>query len=155
MKKAWGWFTGLGLFAKIALIAGIIIAAVFIWDFLTGGLSDVKGYINDKVYEQRMKKDADWQKEVDQLRLEKQELVKQAVEAKAKEAFFEEREKELSAKSQQELQKLEEALKAQDAVEAETAQETDAYTRCERTKQKMLQENIKSAQEINCETFKQ
>jgi hypothetical protein len=109
----------------------------------------------DKQYTERMAEVDKLTKENDVLKAQKAELEKQAIESKAKEAIFTEREKALDAQTKAQLDKLDEALAQQDKEDAETAQPIDNYTRCERTKQKMLSLNIPSAKEINCDEYKQ
>lgn len=144
------WFKNLSATWKVVVLAATLLAMVFIYDSFTGGLSLVRGWAFDKQSAVREKQVNDLLKEREALIAEKKEYVRQAVEAKAKEAFFEERGKALDAKSKAELDKLNQALEQQAKEEEITSLPTDAFTRCERTKAKMIALNIKSAQEINC-----
>lgn len=139
---------------KVVLIIAVIIFGIIVYDSLTGGISDLRSWVFDKQSSSLEKKNDELSKQVEQLRAEKADLEKQAIEAKAKEAVFEEREKALDSKTKDELNKLDQALAEQDREEAITAQPIDSYTRCTRTKEKLLAQNIKSAGEINCEEFK-
>lgn len=153
MKNLWTKFTSLSIIWKIVIIVAIFVGVVLVYDAATGGWSDFKGWMFDREYAARMEKIDQLTKENDALRAEKKEYEKQAVEAKAKEAVFDARQKDLDAKTKAELKKLDDALAAQDAVEATTEQSTDAYDRCVRTKQKMIELGIKSAGEMNCNEF--
>lgn len=148
------WWNSLSTFWKVVLVAFVLIVAIFIWDRITGGISDFKGWMNDRAYKERMEKDAEYEKQIAELKAKNIELDKKIIESEAKAAILEQNDKELSEKAKQELAKLDQALAAQDAEEARTAEPTDAYTRCVRTKQKMLELGIASAKEINCEDRK-
>lgn len=148
------WFKSLSLTWKLILIAGILILAVFIYDRFTGGLSDLKGWIFDKAFAERMAKIDELTKANDTLRAQNVEYQKQIVADEAKFAVLGEQDKALDAKQQAELAKVDEALKQQDQEEAITAQPIDDYTRCQRTKDKMIALGIKSAGGVNCEKYK-
>jgi cell division protein FtsB len=149
------WFKSLSLTWKIILGVAILIAAFLIYDWITGGISDLKGYIFDKESAARMAQVEQLTQENAVLRAQKDEAEKQAVESKAKEAVFESRNKDLDAKTRADLEKTNLALQQQAQEEAVTAQPIDNYTRCERTKQKMLDLNIPAAKEMNCNESKQ
>jgi hypothetical protein len=144
------WWNSLSTIWKILLIVGVLIVGIFIYDKITGGISGIESWWDNKAYQERMQKVEELSAENVKLREEKKELERLAVESKAKEAVFAEMEKNLNAKQKAELDKLNDALAEQDKEEAITAEPTDSKTRCERTKQKMLDRDIKSAKEINC-----
>jgi biopolymer transport protein ExbB/TolQ len=144
------WFKSLSTVWKIVVLAGVLVAAVLVYDAFTGGLSDVKSWWNNKQYEQTMAQVQKLEDENKLLRAEKAEYEKQAADRAAKDAVYENIEKNLDARGKAEIQKLDEALAEQDKIEAITGQPTDAFTRCERTKAKMIALGSKTAPEINC-----
>lgn len=144
------WWNSLSTIWKAVVIGVVLVVSIFIYDFFTGSISGVESWWNNKQYEQRMEKVEALEKENETLRAEKKEAERQAIEAKAREALFVPREENLTAREKKELQKLDEALAEQDREEAITALPTDKVTRCERTKQKMLDRGIQIAKEINC-----
>lgn len=153
MKKFWN---SLGLWGKIALIAGTVILLVLLYDLFTGGLSDIRGKIFDRHYAERMQQVDKLEKENDELRRQKAELEKKAIELAAKDAIYESKDKELDSKVKQEVNRLDDALAQLEKEEAVTEQPTDAYTRCVRVKQKMLAMTppVTSASSINCEDYR-
>ena len=50
MKNFWN---SLGLVGKIVVVVVAVILCVLLYDFFTGGLSDIKGRIFDKKYTER------------------------------------------------------------------------------------------------------
>ncbi len=152
MKNFW---TKLSIFWKLVIVVVFLVLIIFTWDKLTGGISSLKGWMNDKAYEERMEKDADYEKQIAEIKTKNIELDKKLIESEAKAGILEQNDKALTEQTKQELAKLDQALAAQDAEEARTAEPVDAYTRCIRTKQKMLDLKIASAQEINCENYKE
>lgn len=149
------WWTGLTTTWKIVVVVAFLIIAVFIWDRFTGGISDIKRYLNERAYQERMAKDKEYEDRIKELEAKNAELDKKLVESEMRASILEENDKALSQKTEEELAKLEAALKEQEAVEANTALPTDGYTRCNRLKQKMIELGSETAKEINCETFKQ
>jgi regulatory protein YycI of two-component signal transduction system YycFG len=149
----WNWFKNLGLLGKGLVIAGILVVVLFILSFVGGWSSGIKGWFYDKAYEERMAKVDTLEKENAELRAKNIEIDKKLVDSEARGAILEANDKAFTEKQKQELAKLDQLLKEQDAVEAQTAQPTDAYTRCVRTKEKMLALTppIAAAKDINCE----
>jgi hypothetical protein len=150
----WNWFKNLSVLGKTITIAVILIVVLFILSFVGGWTSNVKSWWNDKQYEETMKKDAEYQKIIDDLKAKNLELDKKIVETEAKNQILLETDKNLEAKANAETEKLAEALAAQDAEEARTAESIDNRTRCERVKAKMIALGSKTAKEINCEQVK-
>lgn len=148
------WFKSLSTIWKIILIAAIFVLAIFIYDRFTGGISDLKGWIFDRQTAANMAKVDELTKANDVLRAQNVELEKKIVADEAKFAVLGQQDKELTTKQQAELAKTDQALQQQAQEEAITEQPIDNYTRCERTKQKMLDLGIKSARSMNCEQYK-
>jgi uncharacterized protein (DUF3084 family) len=160
MKDFWAKILSLSTPVKIALGIVILVVGLFIFDAFTGYVRNFKNWAFDRHQAQIEQQNQELLNENKllrednaQLRVEQTDLVKKAVEAKAREAVFEEREKNLDTKTKQELAKTDAALKQQDVIEQQTAQDTDVYTRCVRTKEKLLAQNIPSAKNIRCEDF--
>ena len=148
------WFKGLSTLWKVVAIVVVLIVAVLIFDAFTGYVSDFKGWLFDRNYTANMQQIDALTQENAALRAEKQEAERQAVESKAKEAIFEDKIKTIDAKTQAEIDKTNQALEQQAQEEAQTAQPIDNHTRCERTKQKMLDLGIPAAKEMSCDNVK-
>lgn len=150
----WNWFKNLGLLGKVLVIGGILALVLFIASFVGGWSSGIKGWFYDKAYEERMAKVDALDAENKELRAKNLELDKRIVEAETKTQVLLETDKNLEAKAKAEVAKLDEALAAQDAEETRTAEDIDAYTRCIRVKQKMIDLGSKTARSIDCEKGK-
>lgn len=145
----------LSLPVKIAAAIVILLLGIWIFDLSTGKVREWKNDWFDSKQAQVEKQNEELLAENIRLRTEAEAAVKNAeklqLEVTAKDVALEE----LNARSKAELDKLDKALKHQDKVEAETAQPTDAYTRCVRFKQKALELGSTTAKEIDCESKKQ
>lgn len=148
------WFKGLSTLWKVVVIVIALAIGLYIYDSFTGGISDLKGWLFDKNYTANMQQVDALTQENAVLRAQKEEAEKQAIESKAKEAVYEDKLKVLDAQTKAELDKTNQALAQQAQEEAQTAQPIDNHTRCERTKQKMLDLNIPAAKEMNCDNVK-
>lgn len=146
-------FSALKLGWKIFIIAIILGIGIFFLDKFTGVISNYRSARFDAQEKATMEKVTKLEKEAEVLRAQKNEFEKRAVEAEAKNAIFENRDKELSAQDLQLQLKTNQVLEEVRREEAITSIPTDAYTRCVRTRQKLLERGIKSAEGINCDTY--
>ncbi len=154
MNNLWTKFKALSLTWKLILIGAVLVVALLIFDASTGYVRQFKNYMFDRRQAQIEQQNTELLAQNEKLRAEQKVLVEQAIAAKAKEAIFAEREKALDAKSKDELAKTNQALEEQSKVEAETAEPTDPYTQCVRTKEKLMVLKLPSATKINCEDLK-
>ena len=143
----------LSLTWKLIIAVVIVIIGLFIFDAFTGQVRDWKNWVFDNRQAKLEESNAKLEAENAQLRKEAEDAVKSAIAAKAKEAVFDEREKNLDAKTKDQLKKTEQALEEQAEEEAVTLQPTDDFTRCTRTKEKMLALGVPAAKNITCEEF--
>ena len=146
-------FNALKLGWKLLIIAIVLGLGLFFLDKFTGVISNYRSArfdANEKATMERVEK---LEKEAEVLRAQKAEFEKRAIEAEAKNAIFENRDKELSAQDLQLQLKTNQVLEEVRREEAITSVPTDAYTRCTRTRAKLLERGIKSAEVINCDTY--
>jgi len=154
MKNLWTKFWALSTPIKIGIAIVILVLGLWIFDSFTGKVRDFKNWMFDRQQAKIEQQNEQLLAENAKLREEAKAAVQAAIAAKAKEAVFDEREKALDAKTKDQIAKTEKALEQQAQEEAVTAQPTDDFTRCERTKDKMLKLGVASAKNINCEEFK-
>lgn len=149
------WWNQLGTIWKVVIIAALLIIGVIIYDRVSEAWSDYKGGQYEERYQQREAENKKLEEENIKLRERNAQIDKQLTDLELKNQVLESSKINLDKKQQEEITKLDEALAAQDAEEARTAQPTDARTRCERTKQKMIELGSKTAMEINCNENRQ
>src|SRR4051812_45521922 len=94
-------FSALKIGWKIFIIAILLGVSLFVLDKFTGVISNYRSAKYDANEKATMEKVANLEKENEALRAQKQEFEKRAVEAEAKNAVFENRDKELSAQDLQ------------------------------------------------------
>lgn len=145
-------FWALSIPLKVIIIAGILVVGIWILDATTGYVSDVKSWMFDKKQEQTDKRIADLEKQNEELRKQKLEFEIKAEQAELREEAITKKASEKTVALQQEKDRINQVLEELKDEEAITAMDTDAYTRCIRTRAKLIERNIKSAQDINCET---
>ena len=97
------WFKKLSATWKIGLALIAFLIAIFIFDSFTGYVREAKNYIFDRDMAKIEQQNQQLLDENAKLRSEQQELIKQATEAKAKEAVFEDRAKNLDAKTRKKV----------------------------------------------------
>lgn len=141
------------LWKKVLLGAALVFAVITVLDFTGYVQAGIKSWVFEFAYKERMKKIEELQKENDKLRKEMVELEKLALEIRAKDAVLEYRQRQLDAKTKEELERLDMALEDQAREEAITQLPVDNRTRCERLKAKMLALKIKAAEEIDCNEY--
>lgn len=147
------WFKNLSTVWKVVLIGVVLIVAVWVFDLTTGYVRDIKNWAFDNRQARIEKQNEELTAENIKLRAERDEAARQALATKAKDAVLDEREKNLDARTKQQLENTEKALEAQAKEEAETEVPIDDYTRCMRVKEKMLAFNppIPAAKNFTCE----
>jgi hypothetical protein len=147
------WFNNLGTGLKIALGIAILIVAVLIFDFFTGGLSKLKSWNYHRNEQATIEQVQELQKDIDILTKERNDLQTKAIEQEAQVSILEGRGQQITAKQKVEDQKLEGVLEEFNRETIITNTDTDAYVRCNRVKSKLTAQNIASAVNINCEQF--
>lgn len=150
LNKFWGLSTPI----KLLIGVGILILLLFVFDATTGWISNARSWLFNKEQAAQTVQIEKQLQEIEVLRKEKKEVERKALELEAKNAIYETREKDLTTKQKEEKVKIDKLLEEQAAEEQITAQETDAYTRCVRFKEKALAQNLPSAKLINCEVKK-
>lgn len=148
------WFKGLSKLWKAVVLVGILIVGVLILDSFNGYLSSAKNWVFDRNIAKIEQKNKALEEENSKLRQDiliyKTKAEEADIKAKALDAQIDKVGGQILVVRENTEKALEEVKKEEEI----TDQTIDAYSRCVRTKEKLVALKIKSAGEIDCNEFK-
>lgn len=139
---------------RIVIIVGVLVLSMWILDATTGYVSNFRSWMFDQKQAKIEEANKKLEDENVLLRKERDDWKTKALALDVQIAAIEASQGKKGTEITNEQDRIKKVLEEFKKEEEQTAEPTDAYTRCVRLKDKLLVLHIPSAKEINCEEYK-
>jgi hypothetical protein len=146
----WAKFNALSITWKIAIGVVLLAVVILIFDATTGYVRQGKNWLFDRQQAKIEAENTKLLEENEKLREENRGFLVEIEKLKVKEKVVDEQIEKIGGQLEKNKEATEQALEEVNKEIAETNLPTDARTRCERLKAKLIERKISSAKDIQC-----